>query len=95
MRRARRTERWREESSTAAGRRGAAGRAARPGRGLGERGKPASRGNMEEERNQPFKRLIFGGQCSTAKNKRLFSATLSVAAENKFIFGSRVISHRK
>jgi hypothetical protein len=34
-----------------------------------------------------FKSLIFGGQGLAAENKRLFSAAVSVAAENKVIFG--------
>jgi hypothetical protein len=42
-----------------------------------------------------FKSLIFGGQGLAAENKRLFSAAVSVAAENNLIFGGCVSDRRK
>jgi uncharacterized protein YggL (DUF469 family) len=42
-----------------------------------------------------FKSLIFGGQGLAAENKRLFSAVVSVAAENNLIFGGYVSGCRK
>jgi hypothetical protein len=56
------------------------GAAWRPG--LGERGKPTSRGNREEERRRSFKKLLF-------------STALSIAVENKLIFGGFVNSSKK
>jgi hypothetical protein len=42
-----------------------------------------------------FKSLIFCGQGLAAENKRLFSAAVSVAAENNLIFGGCVSDRRK
>lgn len=42
-----------------------------------------------------LKPVIFGGQGAATENNGLFSAAVSVAAENVAIFGGRVSGRRK
>jgi hypothetical protein len=48
------------------------------------------RKNREERVSTVFKSLIFGGFCHWPPKIRLFSATVSEAAENRLIFGGHV-----
>ena len=53
-------------------------------------GERKERRKREEADTHGINPLIFGGQGTTAENKKLFSAAVSEAAENKLSFGGQI-----